>query len=183
MIRTVLLTPLLWAFMLGGCAHVLSDAARLKVDPLASYQQVRKDPASYAGKTLMLGGRLVETKVTREGTSLEVVYYTLDRWGRPQSADGAAGRFLALTELFLDVDTFKPGRLVTMTAAVVGERTLPLKGQDYRYPVLRIDEIHLWLPPDPPYRSPHYYDPYPYRYYDPFWNAPYYRSRHYPYPW
>ncbi len=183
MIRNGLLILLASTLAVGGCAHVLSDEARLKIDPLADYHQVRKDPEDHTGKVLMLGGRLVETEVSREGTTLEVVYYTIDRWGRPQG-EGSAGRFLALTDQFLDVDTFKAGRLVTMTAAVEGERTLPLKGKDYPYPVFRIDEIHLWRPPDPPYRYPYYYHPYPHSYYDPYWRYPYYhRSRYYPHPW
>jgi starvation-inducible outer membrane lipoprotein len=39
--------------------------------------------------------------------------------------------------------------------------------RDYRYPVIEVEELHLWEKKDP------------YRFYDPYWGSPFY----YDYPW
>ncbi len=168
--RTSFLVILLAALFLGGCSHVISNEAMVAVDPLVDYARVKRDPAAYQGKTLLLGGLLVENKVTREGTDLEVVLFNLDRWGRPLDVDPIGGRFIARSVNFLDPELFKPGLEVTLTGTVVGQEVRPLKGVDYPYPVFAIGEIHLWQSPARVYGYPAYYYPAsPWvPYYDPF---------------
>ncbi len=173
--------------LFAGCSPVISDQAMQAVDPLLDFAQVKQDPNAYIGKTLLLGGLLVDTRVNREGTDLEVVLFTLDRWQRPLAPDESGGRFIARTDSFLDPDLFRPGLQVTLTGTVAGEEVRPLKGVDYHYPVFTIDEIHLWQPPArygyPPY---YYYPTYPWApFYDPFWDSywpgynPYWDNRPY----
>ncbi|OHB27981.1 MAG: hypothetical protein A2X84_12085 [Desulfuromonadaceae bacterium GWC2_58_13] len=171
--RISLLLVVLMAGFFSGCAHVISNEAMLAVDPLADYAQVKQTPAAYLGKTLLLGGLLVDTQVNREGTDLEVILFTLDRWGRPLGPDESGGRFIARTDRFLDPELFKPGLHVTLTGKVVGEEVRPLKGVDYPYPVFAIGELHLWQSPSRIYGYPPYYYPaYPWApYYDPFWDS------------
>jgi len=95
--RMSLLAVLFVAGFLAGCAHVISTEAMLEVDPLVDYARIKQDPTAYEGKTLLLGGLLVETRVAREGTDLEVVLFTFDRWGRPLDADETGGRFIAFS--------------------------------------------------------------------------------------
>lgn len=180
--------PLL--LLLGGCSHVLSRDALLDVEPGVEFAQVKANPDAYKGKTLLLGGLIIETRLSREGTTLEVLSYTLDRWGEPQAADEAGGRFLARTGRFLDPELYKQGLFVTLTGTVEGVETRPLQNYDYVYPVFRIAEAYLWNQRTSAYPYG-YYDPfypwgpyhyYPYYYYrDPFWYDPFWP---YPYrPW
>ena len=161
--------------LLGGCGPVLSKEALHQVNWGIDYSRVRADPAAFRGKTLLLGGRILEADINREGTSLEILKYTLGGRDRPEEPDEMNGRFLARTDRFLDPDRFRAGRLVTLTGTVIGEQTKPLGGSAYRYPVFRIDAIYLWPEPTPyyyyPYPPP---PPYPYYYYNPFG---------YPYPY
>jgi outer membrane lipoprotein len=165
--------PLL--LMLGGCAHVLSRDALLDVDPAIAFDQVKENPQAHQGKTLVLGGLIIQTRLGREGTTLEVLRYTLDRWGEPQEVDEAGGRFLARTDRFLDPELYKPSLFVTMTGIVAGVETRTLQNYDYAYPVFRIAEVHIWS------RSASYYPYgyYPYYYGDPFW----YHDPFWPYPY
>jgi outer membrane lipoprotein len=177
----------------GGCAHVLSRQALLEVDPTLSFAQVKENPDAYKGKTLVLGGLIVDTRVDRQGTTLEVLHYKLDRWGEPQSADEAGGRFLARTDRFLDPELYKPGLFITLTGTVEGVETRPLQGYGYVYPVFRIREKYLWSRSYTVYPygfyDPFYpwwpYSPYPYYYNDPFWYEPFppYRYRPWPRGW
>lgn len=162
--------------LVSGCSHVLSQDALHGVDPLVEYAQVKGDPDAYRGKTLILGGLIVDASIDREGTTLEVLRYTLDRYGEPGRADEAGGRFLVRSDRFLDPELYRPGLLVTLSGTVLGKTVRPLGKIDYVYPLFRLGEIHLWNRSYTPY----YYDPfypwgpYPYWYpYDPFWYPPY----------
>jgi outer membrane lipoprotein len=179
--KMLLLVVLLAAGLFSGCAHVISNEARLAVDPMVDLALVRQNPTAYLGKTLLLGGLVVENRLTREGTDLEVLLFSLDRWGRPLQVDDLGGRFIARTERFLDPEIFKAGLHVTLTCDVAGKEILPLKGVDYHYPVFTINEIHVLRSPSQPYAYPPYYAPPPPwgPYYDPFWPAynPYWDTR------
>ncbi|MEJ2200095.1 MAG: Slp family lipoprotein [Desulfuromonadaceae bacterium] len=179
--RLLLLAGLMVALLFSGCAPVISNEAKLAVDPLLDFSQDKQNPNAYLGKTLLLGGLLVDVRVHREGTELEIIQYTLGRWDRPLDPDPAGGRFLARTERFLDPELFLPGLQVTLTGQVVGEEVRPLRGTDFPYPVFTIGEIHLWQSstrsnPYPPYYYPT--SPWP-PYYDPFWPGynPYWYDR------
>ena len=183
------LTLLLLLFpLLSGCAHVLSKEALRSVNPAVDLAMVRENPDRYIGQTLLLGGTIVDNKAGREGTVLEVVSYTLDRWGGPDQPDEAGGRFLAKTTRFLDPSLFRAGYFITMTGTLTGEETHDLNGSPYTYPVFTIGEAYVRdITPYPPRPSPYYYDPFYYRYpygpgvypyypfgpyYDPFWYTP-----------
>lgn len=188
--RALLLVVAPLLLLLGGCAHVLSKDALVEVDPGIDFAQVKANPDAFKGKTLLLGGLIVETRPGREGTTLEILHYSLDRWGEPQTVDEAGGRFLARSGRFLDPELYKPGLLITLTGTVEGVETRPLKGYDYAYPVFRIGEAYLWS--RRAYYPYGYYDPYypwgPYRHYpyyygDPFWYDPFWYDPFWPYPY
>jgi outer membrane lipoprotein len=185
--RALLFIVALSLLLLGGCSHVLSRNALLDVDPTVDFAQVKANPDAYKGKTLLLGGLIVDTRLSREGTTLEVLRYTLDRWGEPQTVDEVGGRFLARTGRLLDPELYKAGLFVTLTGTVEGVETRPLQNYDYAYPVFRIVEAYLWnqrqwaypygyydpfYPWGPYPYYPYYYYPYPF-WYDPFWPYPY----------
>jgi len=185
---------LLQVLLLGGCAHVLSRKALLDVDPTLTFAEVKTNPEAYRGKALVLGGLLLDTRPDRQGTTLEVLNYTLDRWGEPQTVDEAGGRFLARADRFLDPEIYQPGLFVTLTGTVQGAGTRTLKDYEYVYPLFAITEIHLWNRPPLAYYPYGYYDPfypwwpyppYPYFYDDPFWYEPFpsYRYRPWYRPW
>jgi outer membrane lipoprotein len=165
--------------LLSGCAHILSDEALHSVDPTVEYAQVKADPEAWRGSTLVLGGRIIEVKNERSGTTLEILRYSLDRSGYPTTVDEAGGRFLARTDRFLDPEVYEAGRLVTLAGTLEGSETRPVGGVDYAYPVFRVGELRLLREPYRSYPYAPYYYGYPY-YGDPFYD-PWYRFRFWPY--
>lgn len=163
------------AFLLlgAGCSHVLSPAALQNVDPTLDFVEVKVNPQAYLGRTLILGGLIIQTEPSRSGTTLEILRYRLDRWGEPLTVDEVGGRFLARTERFLDPELYTSGRFVTLSGIVSGTETRSLQDYDYVYPVFRIGEVYLWT------RS-HYYHYYPYSHY-PWGPYPYYYGYGEPY--
>lgn len=174
-ILAVTVTGILLSFLLAGCAHIISQEILKEVDKGISFEELSKDPESYKGKTVLLGGVIVKTENRNDGTRLEIYQTDLDSYGRPINTDQSQGRFLAMDERFLDSEIYSAGREVTIAGVVKGAEVMKLGEIDYHYPCLVIREIHLWkevprLRYDPHYRYPWY----------PFWGYPWY-PWYYPY--
>ena len=93
---------LLVVISLFGCAHVVSRELREKAygEPPASV--LFKDPDSFKGKTVILGGVIVSSINAGEGTYIEVVQKPLDYLGKPEDTDISSGRFIIFYEGYLD---------------------------------------------------------------------------------
>jgi outer membrane lipoprotein len=166
---------------LWGCAHVVSKETLSQVDKEITFEALRKRPSAYQGKTVLLGGVIVESTIKDEGTLLEIYQTKLDRLGEPIDLDASQGRFLAFHKGFLDTEIYRNGRRVTVAGMVEGEKTMKLGEIDYPYPYLMVKEIYLWKDEEP-YR----YEPHPWGawhpwgpWYDPYWYwGPRYRFRY-----
>jgi outer membrane lipoprotein len=150
------------ALLFSGCMHVISPQARDAVDQETTFAQVRTDPERHEGKTLLLGGVIVDIRIEKDGTTLEIYRWKLDRWGEPIAVDETGGRFLARTDRLLDPALYDPGRLITLTATVKGRETHPLGQIEYSYPVFHLDESYPWETPFRIgiHRHPNIYVPY-----------------------
>ncbi len=120
---------LLGLLLLCGWDYPLSDEALSAIDWGVEYRQVRQDPEAWRGTTLLLGGRVVEHLYSREGSTLEILCYRLDRYDRPEEVDPECGRFLAEAATSLDPETYEAGRLVTRRG---GRATLVVSGREGR---------------------------------------------------
>jgi len=161
---------------LTGCGSVLSKDALYGVNHEVDYAQVKVAPDRYVGKTVILGGIILENALSDEGTTLEILKYTLDSRDEPQEPDEAGGRFLARTDRLLDPSIYESGRLVTLTGTLTGMEVRPLQQARYHYPTFTIGELYLWPEPsrEGSFYAPRYYDAFPYWYRYPY---------HYPYWW
>jgi len=132
--------------LLGGCAHVISKESLALVDPAIPFTMLKEQPGKYMGKFVLLGGVIAAVRNNNDGGELEIVQYQLDSRGRPVNATMSAGRFLARSDKFLDPMVFLPGLCVSLVGRIDGEKTLPLDGIAYRYPVISVKEIRLLKP-------------------------------------
>lgn len=157
-------------YILSGCAHVISKDLRASSDPSLTFNQVRQNPDAFKGKVVMLGGEIIETMNLKDGsTQIEVFQRPLGWRGEPRRTAPSEGRFLILSDRYLDPYLYRTGRKMTVGGEILGGKTKPLGEMDYRYPLLSARQIYLW----PEYA----YDPSPYYYYyDPWW---YYGPRWY----
>lgn len=152
----------------SGCA-VMSKDLRREAEKDLSFSDVFKEPEAHKGKVVILGGVIVDSKNTKDGTLLEVLQKPLDMVGEPRDVDQSGGRFLALYDGFFDVAIYTKGREVTVGGVVQGKRVMPLGEIQYTYPVLSVREIYLW-----PEMSKERLSPYPYWGY-PWWRDPFWR--------
>ncbi|HTY94842.1 MAG TPA: Slp/YeaY family lipoprotein [Steroidobacteraceae bacterium] len=140
---------------MGGCAHVISPQLMDQVDRSLDYRVIAADPAAARGKMVLLGGTIVQTVPKPGLTEVEVVQRELDRWDAPRLTDRSEGRFIIISERFLDPAVFSAGRDITVAGEVMDPQTRRLGEIDYRYPVIREREMRLWRAGPPGY-------PYPY---------------------
>ncbi|MBI4383065.1 MAG: Slp family lipoprotein [Nitrospinae bacterium] len=135
----------LWAaFCAGGCAPVLSNAILESSDPTLSFEDLRRNPDAHVGKTLVLGGTIIDVFPGPEGVWLEVLQRPLGFRMEPEIDDRTGGRFLVEMGKNLDAKQFVKRRKITLAAEVVGKETRPLDQTQYVYPLLRLKEYHVW---------------------------------------
>ncbi len=143
----LVLIPLAIAVIISaGCAPPFSKTLLDTVEKNLPFSELHKAPESHAGKMLMVGGTIVDTRNLKEGTQIEVLQKSLDGEGRPALTDETGGRFLVVTQTYLDAAVYHCGRSVTIIGEVTGSKVQPLGELGYRYPVLTAKELHLWSP-------------------------------------
>jgi outer membrane lipoprotein len=150
------------AFLLSGCAHVISKDLREAADPGVTFTEILKNPSAYKGKNILWGGEIIETTNKQDGTTLIEVFQRSLNW-REEPAGSSEGRFLVRVESYLDSYVYSKGRKITVAGEILGEDVRPLGEMDYRYPLVLSKQLHLWE-----YYYPYSYY-YPRGYYDPWY--------------
>jgi outer membrane lipoprotein len=128
-----------------GCAHVVSKELREKAEEIAP-TALFKDPDAYKGRLVILGGLIVSSINTKEGTYIEVVQKPLDYRGRPSDTDTSHGRFIIFYDEYLDTAIYCQGREITAAGEVMGKRMRPLGEIQYPYLLIKSRELHLFEP-------------------------------------
>ena len=134
---------LLWT---AGCAPPFSRQALDQVDRGITFRDLQRDPDRYKGKSVMLGGVIITSKNSKEGTVIEVLQRPMGRRGRPLDTDSSEGRFLIESDEFLDAAVYHSGRMITIIGDVVGQTEQKLGEMQYRYPVIKSRELEMWEP-------------------------------------
>jgi outer membrane lipoprotein len=179
-----ILVILTGALLLAACAPVLDRELMRDGQRNVPLSQIRDNPDANQGKLFILGGVIIETKVTDKGSLLEVLAVPVNGQGYLKDLERYGGRFLALyprTSGMLDPIIYKKGREVTLAGTFVENRKGKIDEMEYLYPVFEIKQVYLWDEQrDYYYPAYPYYYGYPYPYggwygygYDPFWWRPY----------
>ena len=156
---------------LSGCAsNPISGKLRNQAQPL-TLTQVKVNPQATQGTVVIWGGRIINTINTTNGGEIYVLELPLDRKEMPYPDDTAStGRFIARSPEFLDPAAYPRGYLITVAGRTQGVRNERLQNVLYRYPVLDVQQIHLWTQRQ---RDYYYYDVSPgwyWGYYPLWWN-------------
>ena len=135
-IRSILLGALL---LLQGCSYAISPQTASQADRTIPFAKLSADPADYAGKLVILGGEIVETRTEKGGSVIEVRQKDLDYWGKPRRTTSSGGILVILHRARLDPMTYAPEREVTVAGEVV-RGSAELAG----HLVLQSKELKLW---------------------------------------
>ncbi len=167
-----------------SCAPVLNENLMREGRYMPSLSDLKQNPDLYRGNTFILGGIIVKTSITKEGSLIEALYVPVNTRGYLKSLQTGTGRFLAIYKNrdILDPLIFEEKREITLAGEFVRTQSSKIGEADYVYPLFSVREIYLW--PEKRERD-YYYPPYPpyppYPYYRPWYD---YRRQHDPfYPW
>ena len=152
-----------------SCSHVISRAYRDAAVRDLQFALLIGNTNAYLDKMFIFGGFIAETRITDQGTEIEVVQSPLDRFGNVKDADVSEGRFILRVEVNLDPMIYRQGRYIVMAGILTGSRKKMLSDIEYNYPVFEAKEIYLW-------KEEQYY-PYPDMY--PYWYGPLYSPSFY----
>jgi outer membrane lipoprotein len=167
------------SLIFSGCAHVMSPELREQADPSLTFPLVHGNVTAHVGSTVIWGGEIISTVNKETGTDITVLETPLLGDGRPEAPIYSQGRFIARSSRFLDPAVYKSGRIITIGGKLVGAETEALGKTEYTYPVVQIEEIHLW------HRELVAYPP-PYHWgwgWGWSWSSPYYRPYGRDYDW
>jgi outer membrane lipoprotein len=162
---------------LSSCSPVLNREVMKEGVRDFSLAYLRETPEVFEGKLFILGGLIVQTRLTGTGSQIEALSAPVDSYGYLQRTERSQGRFIAVypkSKGLLDPMVYRKGREVTLAGEFVEARKGKIDEMDYVYPVFEIREIYLWEERKE-YYGPNYYYPY----YDPF----FYRSPFMYDPW
>jgi outer membrane lipoprotein len=165
--------------LLAACTPVLKKDLMNQGTYPSGFSEIKEDPASNKGQLFILGGIIVKTTITKEGSLIEAIFVPVNSRGYLKNLKASEGRFLALYRggELLDPLIYSEKREITLAGEFIEMRTGMIDEIEYSYPFFEIKEIYLWenrkdldryyYYGPPPYRP--YYYPYPYRYYDPWY--------------
>ncbi len=147
------------SLFMQGCTYAISPDLARQADKTISFESLERDPESYKGKLVILGGIITQTTPLKQGTLIEVLQKPLDYWGKPQRTDLTGGKFLVHYTSYLDPLIYAPEREITVAAEIEGLRSKALGDVEYSYPVVLSRELKLW--PREPLRQnqPDFMDP------------------------
>lgn len=139
--------------------------------------QASTDAAPAAATTVRWGGPILSMNNTADQSCFEILSRPLDSQGRPKHVDQDQGRFLACYAGFLDPETYKPGRDVTVVGTATGTEVRKVGEFEYTYPKVSAQIVHLWKPRQQTATTTYVVDPFfygPYPYYYPYYYRVYY---------
>ena len=90
------------------------------------------------------GGVILGARNEGDRTCFEVLSRDLDKYLRPRVQDSTSGRYIGCKDGFHDPEVFSKGREVTMTGRILAIETRQLDEFDYRYPIVKVDNMVLW---------------------------------------
>ena len=179
---------LILCLLLSACSNLppaIEDAPLYDL----SYVEAAQNMAKYKNAPVRWGGMIVEVENEQNFSVLQVLYYPLNSYGRPQTSQDNVGRFLIKSAQFLDPAIYAKNSLVTVAGTLNGmsERTIGKKVM--QLPEVASNTLYLWPVYEPVstyggfgYSGFGYYggDPYSRFYgYPPFYWGGFYR----PYPY
>jgi outer membrane lipoprotein len=133
-------------FLLGvsGCFAVFPKETLNERTVDVSLRELRLHPERYKGGKVLLGGMILKTRHLQGETVIEVLQKPLDWRNAPKDVDKSEGRFLVVSDGFLDEAIYRRGRMITVVGEVLGVRSQVLGEINYGYTLISIDKLVLW---------------------------------------
>ncbi len=149
-----------YSIVFAICIYLLSCAGATiyhkwedKLDKEVTFSQIIENPQGYKGRTVYLGGTIINTLNIETGTQIEVLQKSLDSRMKPEETDRSEGRFLIMYHSYLDPAIYAPKRDIVVVGEISGAESKPLGEIEYQYPIITAQEVELIKQTSPKTRS------------------------------
>ena len=161
---------LFWLITTVSCT-VISRQVRSEAEPLIPFKTLLEETEEYKGRTVILGGYILQIENLASETILKVLQAPFRVGEEPDLRDLSQGRFVVYFKGFLDPEVYARDRAITVAGTVIGSDVEKIGEEGVRYLKIKNREIYLW----PEYKNlPPYPNPWPYpRYWHGYPNYPY----------
>jgi outer membrane lipoprotein len=144
-----------------------------------SYNEAVQNIARYKEAPVRWGGTVIDVENEQNFSLIQVLYYPLNSYGRPQLDNPNGGRFVIKSPEFLDPAVYTKNSEITVAGRLKGDIERAVGKKYLRLPMISATVIHLW-----PAYAPSYYGygsfgygyPYGYPYYGYYGYYPFYRG-------
>ena len=142
--KTFYLLGMVCFLLIAACTKGISKQALSRVTYSGTFSALQEKPDNHVGEVVLLGGKIIETKVSSKYSEIAVLQLPLDGGNRPRIEGQSEGRFLIRSEQLLDPAVYTEGTVITVVGKVVGSEARKVGEYKYDYPVLEPIEIKLW---------------------------------------
>ena len=131
------------SLLLGACSTLppAFEDARIKD---VSYAQVSADAESYKNQLVRWGGVVVEVKQEDKNSLMQVLFYPLDSYGRPEIDKPGEGYFLVKSTKTLDPKIFFASREIVVVGVIEGKTEPSAESGRTGLPLLNATALHPW---------------------------------------
>ncbi len=135
---------LIFIYILLSACSALPPAVKDAQVTEISYSQVSVDLDSYKNKSVRWGGVIVDVENDENFSLMQVLFYPLDYYGRPEIDKFSEGRFVIKSAKFLDPMVYTADREVIAVGVIDSEIERTVDNKRSRMPLITSDAIHLW---------------------------------------
>lgn len=133
---------LLISFLLSACSvlpPVFNDSNIKHI----SYTQVLENKEDFEDTLVRWGGVIIGLENDTNQSTLQVMYYPLDRYGRPDIDNSSEGYFVIKSPEPLDPKQYTEGRELVAVGIIAKKEPSVSRGST-RLPLIKASGIHLW---------------------------------------
>ena len=164
---------------LSACSSHIPETIKTPPENNPDFQQVQTNIEKYQSRKVRWGGSIVDIINRKNESQLSIVAFPLTDNGKPILDKNSHGRFIAISENFLEPTVYNKDRQITVVGSILGLETRDIGEFPYKHILIKMDHHYLWpvesrnnypdYPPDFWWYDPWYpwypYHPYhPYRY-------------------
>jgi outer membrane lipoprotein len=155
---------------LAACSVISKDIRSEALSPMR-FQTLLQHADEYSGKTVILGGYIIDVQNRNAQTIMKVLQVPLRFGEEPDVNTKSQGRFIVVYDGFLDPEIYAKNSAITVAGTISGTVMEDVGDQPITYLNIQGREVYLW----PGYeKNPPYFRPYPYHWYWPgYWYYPY----------
>ncbi len=141
----ILSTLMILTLALSGCGPRIPRDVVGQVTWDGDFRTLQANPAEYQNEFVTFGGRIINTENFEDHAEITVLQYPLDHANRPRMDRESEGRFIVVSDSFLDPEVYARGKMLTVAGRVTGSERRSIGNFQYDHPIIE-GETWVWEP-------------------------------------